>query len=39
LFFYFNPGAPRVTRDFLGFVQSEEGRHAVKSHGGIPAAQ
>jgi phosphate transport system substrate-binding protein len=39
LFFYFNPGAPQVTRDFLGFVQSEEGRHAVKSHGGIPAAQ
>jgi phosphate transport system substrate-binding protein len=39
LFFYFNPGAPQTTRDFLSFVQSEEGRHVVKSSGGIPAAQ
>ena len=39
LFFYFNPGASENVRAFLSFVQSEEGRHVVKSHGGIPAAQ
>ena len=39
LFFYFNPGAPEPTRAFLSFVQSEEGRHVVRSNGGIPAAQ
>jgi phosphate transport system substrate-binding protein len=39
LYFYFNPGAPERTRAFLGFVQSEEGRHVVKANGGIPAAQ
>jgi phosphate transport system substrate-binding protein len=38
LYFYFNPDAPAHTRAFLSFVQSEEGRHLVKAHGGIAAA-
>jgi phosphate transport system substrate-binding protein len=40
LYFYFNAEAAAApTREFLRFVQSEEGRQAVKSAGGIPPAR
>jgi hypothetical protein len=40
LYFYFHAEAAAApTREFLRFMQSEEGRQAVKSAGGIPPAR
>jgi ABC-type phosphate transport system substrate-binding protein len=40
LYFYFNAGANApATREFMRFVQTDEGRQVVKAAGGIPAAR
>jgi len=39
LYFYFNTEAGPATREFLAFVQSEDGRQIVRAAGGIPVAR